>query len=519
MTWSPKRAPPPPPCLSYKNISNKLIFIIVTMEDIKDKEEFNKNMIKDTQMLIRNSMNQHKKNVKKLHVQIKKDKKTIDLYKEKIGKLSLEKEKLESKLNSKDDGKAETYEISYLKSQILKEVGEKKELEEKVREIKEDFIAIKLEMGGLNAISQTQEKYEKHIKILENRLDKANQKFNQCIEEDKKLREEIDKLRKERYFFENIYKRLEKELEKIREDISGSLTRAYDNYESRDKNQENFENIKAAMLKRENEYANILSSLANDINLKNARLKSLENKENLQKLAKLEEEENNLKLQKRINTEEQLEKHNKDLVNKIQELQSKFQKLEEFTGQPNIESFCNKFRNQAQENYDLFLKISKISKEAIEAEKEIKELEEEIQSIKIARNGERGEEKENLLNELLERLDEVNAQKGLYEKEYNHRREEFNELKGTIGQIFQALECGKDIDVRHKVEVDDVVKQSNARLYLSEIERKLKLMVKYYENEYMTRDDDDHVRFKETKGNMKVVNDNMRHAFGAMGKG
>jgi hypothetical protein len=271
------------------------------------------------------------------------------------------------------------------------------------------------------------------------------------------------------------------------------------------------------MLKRENEYANILSSLANDINLKNARLKSLENKENLQKLAKLEEEENNLKLQKRINTEEQLEKHNKDLVNKIQELQSKFQKLEEFTGQPNIESFCNKFRNQAQENYDLFLKISKISKEAIEAEKEIKELEAEILSIKIARNGERGEEKENLLNELKIRLEEVNLQKSLYEKEYNSRKEEFDTIKGFIGSIFTALECSKDIDVKHKIEVDDVVKESNARLYLSEIERKLKLMVKYYENEYMAREDDEHIRFRESKGNIKVVNDNMRHAFGAMG--
>src|SRR5689334_5130775 len=101
-------------------------------EESKDREDFNKHMIKDTQMLIRNSMNQHKKNVKKLHMSIKKDKKTIDLYKEKIGKLTIEKEKLESKLMNKDDAKAETYEISYLKNQILKEVGEKKELEEKI---------------------------------------------------------------------------------------------------------------------------------------------------------------------------------------------------------------------------------------------------------------------------------------------------------------------------------------------------------------------------------------------------
>ena len=40
------------------------------------------------------------------------------------------------------------------------------------------------------------------IKILENRLDKANQKFNEAIEKDKVLREEIDQLRKERFFFE-----------------------------------------------------------------------------------------------------------------------------------------------------------------------------------------------------------------------------------------------------------------------------------------------------------------------------
>jgi hypothetical protein len=57
-------------------------------------------------------------------------------------------------------------------------------------------------MGGLNASKQVEESYEKHIKILENRLDKANQKFNEAIEYDKKLREEIDKLRKERFIFE-----------------------------------------------------------------------------------------------------------------------------------------------------------------------------------------------------------------------------------------------------------------------------------------------------------------------------
>lgn len=88
-------------------------------------------------------------------------------------------------------------------------------------------------MGGLNATKQVQERYEKHIKILENRLDKANQKFNDSIEHDKNLRDEIDKLRKERFFFENIYKKLEMDLGKLKHDITDNLQFAYNNYESK----------------------------------------------------------------------------------------------------------------------------------------------------------------------------------------------------------------------------------------------------------------------------------------------
>lgn len=86
-------------------------------------------------------------------------------------------------------------------------------------------------MGGLNATKTNKERYEKHIKVLENRLDKANKKFNESIEHDKNLRDEIDRLRKERFFFENIYKKLEKDLGKIKHQITDNLQYAYNNYE------------------------------------------------------------------------------------------------------------------------------------------------------------------------------------------------------------------------------------------------------------------------------------------------
>ena len=116
-----------------------------------ENEENIKNTIQDTQMLIRNHMQHHKKISKQLHSQIKKEKKTIDLLQEKIAKLMVEKQKLEDKQQisshvNQSDSKGET-----LKNKILQEVGEKKSYDDKIAQIHNDFLTIKSEMGGLNA--------------------------------------------------------------------------------------------------------------------------------------------------------------------------------------------------------------------------------------------------------------------------------------------------------------------------------------------------------------------------------
>ena len=44
---------------------------------------------------------------------------------------------------------------------------------------------------------------------MENRLDKANQKYNETIAINRDLKNVIDSLRKERVIFDNLYKKLE----------------------------------------------------------------------------------------------------------------------------------------------------------------------------------------------------------------------------------------------------------------------------------------------------------------------
>jgi len=70
---------------------------------------------------------------------------------------------------------------------------------------------------------------------LENRLDKANQKFNEAIALNKSLRQQIDSLRRERVIFDNLYKKLEKELHEKRKKMASIIESANSAYEERDK--------------------------------------------------------------------------------------------------------------------------------------------------------------------------------------------------------------------------------------------------------------------------------------------
>ena len=487
------------------------------MSELENEENI-KNTIQDTQMLIRNHMQQHKKISKQLHGQIKKDKKTIELFKEKIAKLILEKKKLEEKQSAKGDtDQFDTPQIQILKQKILDEMEEKKEYDDKIAEIQNDFLVIKSEMGGLNATQALKERYEKHIRILENRLDKANQKFNDAIEYDKNLRNEIDKLRKERFFFENIYKKLEKDLETVRKDISKNLEEAYDNYEQRDINQEGFENIKAEMIKKETEYTNILSGIANEINIRNTRKKAQEKKE--MKTFKIDEDNSfaTKKYARRLKSE-QYQQQQENLHDRLQNLKFKFEKMKEFTNQKDIFALCNNFKTNVQENFDLFLSITMISNEAKKLEAEIKEMEEEINMYKKFKNSQQEIERNGLIIELKSKTQKLIQKQDEYDLESKKLSDEFKRIKTHIQRLFEALKCEENMTDVEKIDFTGGISENNVMGILAQIEKKLKYNEKILEHCLSGEDDNLGGNKNESTSGIstKQVNDNMKMAFANM---
>merc|ERR1719316_1823698 len=88
--------------------------------------------------------------------------------------------------------------------------------------------------GGTKAALENAKAVQKQIRILENRLDKALQKFNEAIEANRGLREEIDTLRRERVVFDDIYRKLENELQSKKKEKANIIEQANAAYEARD---------------------------------------------------------------------------------------------------------------------------------------------------------------------------------------------------------------------------------------------------------------------------------------------
>merc|ERR1719390_603763 len=94
----------------------------------------------------------------------------------------------------------------------------------------------------------------KQIRILEDRLNSGLQKFNVAIAANKKLRDEIDTLRRERAVFDDIYRKLENELQQKKKEMANIIEQANAAYEARDSAQAQMAALKQQADKEHQEF-------------------------------------------------------------------------------------------------------------------------------------------------------------------------------------------------------------------------------------------------------------------------
>ena len=139
-------------------------------------------------------------------------------------------------------------------SKVEIERKNKEALQKAVRQMTKKILDKRRTIGGVNAAKEKQGVIHKQIRILENRLDKALVKFNEALAYNKELRRQIDNLRRERFMFDKIYKKLEEELREKKNQMATIIELSNQAYEARDGAQLEIAAIQQSMAKDRAEF-------------------------------------------------------------------------------------------------------------------------------------------------------------------------------------------------------------------------------------------------------------------------
>jgi len=312
---------------------------------------------------------------------------TIRMQRSKIQKLKDDNERLKEELalesrQTKNSLKAQSTNNQILaQSSNIQESGEmylrKIEIEKKriseldlqIKKMEESILQQRSDMGGINANRETSKTIQKNIRMLENRLDKALVKYNEALGHNKKLRETIDNLRRERIVFDGIYKKLENDLLTIKNEMASIIGEANNAYCQRDHAQREMSRLKSVadieQKQFENEWKELTKLIDRDQKMKDMLInKDRENMNDAVVTSVLEKEQN---LRKKLSKGAwQIVKDKANIhvaQEKVKAFKESFDKISNATNIDDIDCLVKTFIDSEQENFKLFNKVNKVSNE------------------------------------------------------------------------------------------------------------------------------------------------------------
>jgi len=347
-------------------------------------------------------------------------------------------------------------------------------------------------MGGVNAARENQAMIQKQIRILENRLDKALVKFNEALAHNKKLRDTIDDLRRERVVFDSIYRKLEKELHEKKKQMANIIELSNLSYEQRDNSQMEIAAIEQANRKEQEDFEEQMMNLNNV--LENEFIESTKASGKLGSQGDMSMEDET-KLKKKVNKGAWgIAKDKADVqvsMERVQNFEEAFNKIKAATGITDIEELVRTFIKNEDQNFSLFNYVNEQTNDIEKLEEQIQQLKEEEQKY-AQESGDDVNQHKQILKELEVKLQSVENMVEKYESKCQDTQKIIESLKKGIQSMFTKVEC----DTENMLS-DSTVTEANIVQYLGLIEQRCNEVLQQYatysqrERERQNEDDDE----------------------------
>jgi chromosome segregation ATPase len=330
----------------------------------------------------------------------------------------------------------------------------------------------------VNSAADSQKQLSKQIKIYENRLDKAIQKYNQTVAQNKKLRSDIDTLRKDRNMYEANFRRLQEDLNKKRNAMSDAITSAENAYKNRERALEELEELKQRNEEEQKKFETEWNELVQQIDQDKKKREFIQLKEREKRVESVldinpEDEDKIKNLTVLSEAEKQKTQESLELV---QSYEDAIQKIKEATGLQSFQELIDAFMRYEEKNSTLVRFVSEMTAELESLEKQISEMNVEISRFK-SQDAYMDHSKKKELQIMEEKLSQLEFKNQINGQRYKESIKTLTAVKDQLKGILEALDPNEpliqDMD-------EEGITEDNMMKYLSEIEKKANKIIQSY---------------------------------------
>jgi coiled-coil domain-containing protein 63/114 len=375
-------------------------------------------------------------------------------------------------------------------------------MEEQIHIMKQKVLQQRKSMGGVNASKENHHMIQKQIRILENRLDKSLMKFNEAIAHNKTLRDNIDDLRRERVVFENIYRKMERELQEKKQKMAEIIELSNQSYEQRDSYQMEVAAIEQANKKEQEEFEEQMVELGRmletELKLPNQNHGSGTRPSTRSGHATLQNPNDpqattgaggggagtqSLSGTGGTNSWNQNTEKMDILTSyeRVQNFEEAFNKIKAATGISDIDELVKTFIKNEDHNFSLFNYVNEQNNEIEKLDEQIQLLREEERKY-AHESGEDVHQHKQILKELEMKLQASESMAEKYEIRCQDLQRIIESLKRGIQSIYEKISMDEDDDDSTGMGslIDPTVTESNMVHYLGIIEQQANKILKNY---------------------------------------
>ncbi|CAE8643393.1 unnamed protein product [Polarella glacialis] len=342
--------------------------------------------------------------------------------------------------------------------------------------------------GGVNAALDNTKAVAKQIRVLENRLDKGLQKFNEAIGANRSLREQIDTLRRERVVFDDIYRKLENELQQKKKEMANIIEQANAAYEARDSAQAQMASLKQQADKEhaefEKEWRELGRLIENDKRMKEFMRTKVRGTKEDGDPGQTEDKHRKKITRNAWDTAKSLVTITAN-QEKVSSYEEAFARIQAATGICDIDELVQNFIHAEDTNFSLFKYNNELSADMEKLEQQIAEYKEEYITLSGQSSRKEDTEKVKILENLEERWNDIDRKAIHYEVKYQESQQTLSHIRACIESIFRRLGCtAEDLPSG----CGSGISEANMMTYLAIIEQRGNELLKMYDS---LKDDED----------------------------